>query len=193
MYEKEFLQYLDSAPKIYQDYFKKTIGALERPDYHPERYLEQHIRIVFNNAMNKGDKNLIMAALLHDICKPCTTRTRSVQLNDKVYEYNSNPYHDVQVFDFINDNEGIQRWIVQHNADIDIVKEICRLHMRFKNYNNGLKGKKGGMKLSKQLLFAEKNSKILPFLIEFEQCDNMVETKKNHPDWFHFQPIFITP
>jgi hypothetical protein len=135
----KFYETLSKSPEQYKKAFFKTVESLERPDYHPERYLDRHIEIVYYNALEWEDNNLIMAALLHDIMKPCTGQIRSVQIDKKVYKYWSNPMHDVQAAKFIEDNPPIQQWIIDNNADVQTVKDICRLHMRYKNVLAGEK------------------------------------------------------
>jgi hypothetical protein len=181
---KTFQDYINNAPEAYIKLLQYCSGSPERPDYHPERDLLSHIEIVFLNALYYAkNKNLIMAALLHDLCKPCSGVFKSVQIDGKVYEYWSNPYHAQEASRFIEQNESVQQWIEQNNANVQTVQYLVHEHMKFKSYVQGEKGLKGGMKETKRIKYAEKAGNLLSLQRDFNLCDDMLLTKKVNPSY----------
>jgi hypothetical protein len=149
-------------PQIWIKKFVKGFYSLERPDFHPERFLGLHIMQVLVNALATNNPNLIMAALLHDICK-----ADGAKMVDKgEFVYFSNPYHDVQAYNFIMENTDIQQWIVSMGADIRIVADICKYHMREKNYKN--------MRPHKQESYLAQTAHIREYLEKFAELDRMI-------------------
>lgn len=123
--------------------------------------------------------------MLHDVCKPCSGAFKSVQIGTEMYQYWANPYHAKQSFNLILNDEEICRWIEQNYADPETVAKICKEHMRYKTYVQGLKGINGGMGERKIKLFETENAIIMPYLEAFNYCDDMLHTKKIHPEWFN--------
>lgn len=154
---------MTTIPKIWTDKFLGSFFSLERPDFHPERFLGLHIMQVFANALEDGaDANLLMVALLHDICK-----ADGAKLVDKgEFIYFSNPYHDKQAYDLIMGNAEIQKWIVSMGADVQIVADICKYHMREKNYKI--------MRPHKQEKYLAETAHIRQYLEKFSGYDKMV-------------------
>ena len=57
------------APNIVQDKLEDLKTLRERPDFHPEPSTFDHIYIVTERLMETNDMDLVLAGLLHDICK----------------------------------------------------------------------------------------------------------------------------
>jgi hypothetical protein len=139
--------------------YEKLKSLRERPDYHPEESAFEHIRIVTDRLIPTGDPDLIVSGMLHDLFK-CDTAT----INPKT-GYPTCPGHDVAVASFIRRDEEIQRWIISMGADVDMVQNLCKDHMRFHQFSQ--------MKKQKQEEFMSRSHwKKLEFL---GAADNMLE------------------
>jgi len=120
-----FQQLIITAPSIVQTKLEELKTLRERPDYHPEPSTFHHIEIVTNRLIQTGDPDLIMAGILHDICKlDCK------KINPKT-GHPTSPGHDIAAFDLIGETPQIQTWISENGGDPYIVKHICLAHMRF--------------------------------------------------------------
>lgn len=160
--DKKLYLYPMKSPQQYITKFLSGYCSLERPDFHPEQLLGRHIVLVVMNAIATGDKNIFVAALLHDICKP-----QGAKLVDKgEFVYYSNPFHDKQAYDLIMGNAEIQQWIISMGADVQIVADICKYHMREKNYMN--------MRPHKQKNYLAETTHIRKELELFSECDKMI-------------------
>lgn len=149
-------------PQVWLDKFFRGFFSPERPDFHPERYLGLHILEVTVKAVETGNVNLIFAALLHDICKPDSGK----MVSKENFSYWSNPYHDMEAHDFILGNKEIQDWIVAFGGDVSVVTDICKYHMREKNYKV--------MRPIKQEKYLAQTAHIREELEKFSQIDRMV-------------------
>jgi hypothetical protein len=121
----EFQQLITTAPAIVQEKLEQLKTLRERPDYHPEPSTFHHIEIVTNRLTQTGDPDLIMAGMLHDICK-----LDCVKIHPKS-GHPTSPGHDIAAFDLIKETPAIQNWIMDNGADPHIVAHICLAHMRF--------------------------------------------------------------
>jgi hypothetical protein len=120
-----FQSIIESAPSIVQDKLEQLKTLRERPDYHPEPSTFHHIEIVTTRLIPTGNIDLIMAGVLHDICKlDCKT------INPKT-GHPTSPGHDIAAFDLIMETPSIQNWIRLKGADPNKVAHICLAHMRF--------------------------------------------------------------
>jgi hypothetical protein len=120
-----FIELISTAPQIVKEKLEQLKTLRERPDYHPEPSTFHHIEIVTERLMQTGDPDLIMAGVLHDICKLDCKR-----INPKTGNPTS-PGHDTAAFDLIKETPAIQSWITDNGADPHIVAHICLGHMRF--------------------------------------------------------------
>ena len=121
----EFESLIASAPKIIQVKLEQLKTLHERIDYHPEPSTYHHVEIVTNRLMQTGDADLVMAGVLHDICKlDCKT------INPKTGNPTS-PGHDKAASELIHNSQDIQQWIADNGADWKTVASICFSHMRF--------------------------------------------------------------
>ena len=159
MNHKTFEELISTAPKIVKRKLEQLQFLRERPDYHPEKSVADHIKIVTTRLMETGNPNLILAGVFHDIRKfDC------VEMNPKS-GYPTSPGHDASAAHFIYENEPIQNWIELNGGDPDIVAHICKEHMRIKQIDK--------MKPSKQQSIKE--LPIYGMLLEFTKADIMLE------------------
>ena len=64
-----FQSLIQSAPHIVKRKLEQLKFLRERPDYHPEPSAFHHIQIVTERLQATENPNLILAGILHDICK----------------------------------------------------------------------------------------------------------------------------
>jgi hypothetical protein len=120
-----FQEIIKDAPLIVQRKLEQLKFLRERPDYHPEPSTFHHIEIVTDRLIQTEDPDLIMAGILHDICKlDCKV------INPKTGQPTS-PGHDKASHDLIMKDMGIQQWITKNGADFIKVAGIVLGHMRF--------------------------------------------------------------
>jgi hypothetical protein len=120
-----FQEIIKDAPQIVKDKLEQLKTLRERPDYHPEPSTFHHIEIVTNRLILTANIDLIIAGVLHDICKlDCKT------INPKT-GHPTSPGHDVAAFDLIMETPSIQSWTRDMGADPRKVAHICLGHMRF--------------------------------------------------------------
>lgn len=117
-----------SVPRSVLDRYEKLKVLRERPDFHPEESAFEHIKIVTDRLILTGDPDLIVAGMLHDLFK-CDT----AQINPKT-GYPTCPGHDVAVASFIRRDEEVQQWISSMGADVQMVQNLCKDHMRFHQF-----------------------------------------------------------
>lgn len=160
---QNFQTLIDTAPPIVSRKLEQLKFLRERPDYHPENSVFEHIRIVTERLISTGNQNLVMAGMLHDICKFDTVR-----MNPKT-GWPTSPGHDKEAEKLILDDLSIQAWIRQHNASPSIVAAICGAHMRYHQLSE--------MRRSKRDLQIESWTKqgIMDLLHVFSKADNMLE------------------
>ena len=125
-----FLDIIQTAPQIVKDKLEQLKTLRERPDYHPEPSTFHHIEIVTNRLIQTGDSDLIMAGILHDICKlDCKT------VNPKT-GHPTSPGHDKAACELIHNNRDVRQWITDNGGDWRIVAGIVFAHMRFHQLGN---------------------------------------------------------
>lgn len=157
---KTFEEIIEGLPKHMRDKLEDLKGLRERPDFHPEESCFHHIKIVTNRCIEFGDKDLIMAALFHDIHKLDT-----MKINEKT-GHPTSPGHDKWSKKTILTDEKVSEFITDFGADVGNVSEICGQHMRIHQI--------GEMRKVKQLRLIE--SPIFEKLSAFSKFDNMLST-----------------
>jgi len=116
---------IDTAPRIIKRKLEQLKFLRERPDYHPEPSAFHHIQIVTERLIPTNNVDLILAGVLHDICKFDT-----VKMNPK-NGFPTCPGHDQAAHDLILDNQDIQDWIRLHGGHVTRIANLCLYHMRF--------------------------------------------------------------
>ncbi len=121
----DFKSLVEGAPHIIKRKLEQLKFLRERPDFHPEPSAFEHIRIVTERLIPTGDPNLIMAGILHDICKfDC------VRVNPK-NGHPTSPGHDKEACELIHNDREIRQWITDNGGDWRKVAGIVFGHMRF--------------------------------------------------------------
>jgi len=120
-----FDELVDLAPHTVKRKLEQLKFMKERPDFHPEPNVYAHIKIVTERLMKTGDADLVMAGMLHDICKLDTVR------ENKKTGWPTSPGHDKEAHNLIKELPSIQGWITSMNGNPDTVANICLNHMRF--------------------------------------------------------------
>lgn len=130
----------------------------ERPVYHPEKMLNNHIGLVTLRAMFTGDKNMIACGILHDIAKPLGGEW--IDKGEGLYWSNND--HAKQSAELIRENDDIRYWLKLIGCDWELVANICQWHMAAKEH-------------------IPKRAKHIPHLDKFVQLDNMIFGRKEFP------------
>jgi hypothetical protein len=139
---------------------KKLINSknsIERPIFHPEKTLNKHILLVCARALliDPNNPDLILSALLHDICKPDSGFFKESEKG----QFWSNPDHPKQIFELIQNNDDIRHFIWSFGGEIENVANICNWHMAIKE---GI----------------PKKAKHIPHIDKFAICDDMINRKQ---------------
>ena len=121
----QFHDIIQDAPHIIKRKLEQLKFLRERPDFHPEPSAFHHIQIVTDRLIPTGNPNLIMAGILHDICKFDTVRE-----NPKT-GFPTSPGHDDAAFELIINSSEITNWINDNGGFMPNVAFICKAHMRF--------------------------------------------------------------
>ena len=127
----------------------------QREDYHPEKSVYNHVKIVYERALETGDITFPIAAIFHDLGKLHTTK-----ISPKTGEPHS-PGHEHISTKFV---DKYKDWIESMDADFDVVRYIVSEHMRAHIIND--------MRPSKQE--AMRNNPLYPKVKEFSKFDDML-------------------
>lgn len=159
-----FEEFIKLAPKEIQLIIKKCKTVPQTLKWHPENWVYDHIKIVFNRARRDGDINLMIAALFHDLGKADVTKKHptkpgawSAHGHEKISAQLVKKYSD---------------WIEEMGGNPEIVYYIVDQHMRIQQYPN--------MKPSKQEKFRQQQYYNL--VHQFSKYDNMLTDYKNDID-----------
>jgi len=149
---------LKDAPHSIRSRYEGLATIEDRKDYHPEANVQVHVDIVATRCAVVGDIDLVLAAILHDICK-----LETAEINENTGNITS-PGHEKAAAALIATELQIQDWILRWGGKIDIVQGIVLLHMRMKVFDS--------MKLSKQRRMI--NHPCFKKLQAFRFADNML-------------------
>jgi hypothetical protein len=158
-----FQSIIESAPEIVKVKLTANKFLRERPDYHPEESAFEHIKIVTERLTPTKDIDLVLAGILHDICKAETAKTNPAT------GWPTCPGHDAASFDLITQNESVQKWIEDVGGDSAIVAGICLNHMKFHQL--------GTMRQHKRDSYIQKwkSQGLWSYLQIFGAADNMLQ------------------
>lgn len=154
-----FDELLEIIPTTIKHKLEELKSMRERPDFHPEDSVFEHIGIVFNRLLLTKDNDLIASALFHDIAKLDTMR-----INPKT-GHPTSPGHDKKGVEILMENK---EWVENLGGNIKNISEICGQHMRIKQMSN--------MRPHKQE--AIRNLENFDKLEIFTKADNMLEEFK---------------
>ena len=157
-----FQEIISTAPHTIKRKLEQLKFLRERPDFHPEPSAFEHIKIVTERLIPTGDMNLVMAGIMHDICKFDT-----VKMNEKT-GWPTSPGHDDAAHDLVLNDYSIQLWIRENGAKVVTVANIAKNHMRFHQLGN--------MRDSKREKYIQewKDQGIMHYLEIFGAADNML-------------------
>ena len=129
------------------------------PIYHPEIWVDKHIRLVFEYADThfNGDVDLLVCAIFHDLGKPETQNIREVDGRVKI----SNIGHEIKCQYFIDKYFDLFSDITTNKEK---VLEICNNHMRAHLYIDKKLTKPAKRKAFEDL-------KYFNDIINFSKCD----------------------
>ena len=135
---KDFNHFLDATkpPTSVMSRLEALKGLKERSDFHPEANTFEHIKIVTERLILTNDIDLIFSGVLHDLFKHDTAC-----INPK-NGFITCPGHDIDVADFIQSNKEVNEWIKSFGADPEVVMNLCKDHMRFKQFEEMRDSKK---------------------------------------------------
>lgn len=160
-------------------YINNLASAQDRIDYHPLGDVLSHVKLVVLKAtLLIGDRNVIAAAWLHDICKhPQFGGYERIDSQGRLYH--SNPDHPRQAVDLILSDDNIRYWIRNQKANQDVVLDIINAHMSVKNH-------------------VPKKYKSIPFIDMFRMCDDDINripqttlTRGVEGKYMHSKPDFV--
>lgn len=157
-----FQELISTAPPVITRKLEQLKFLRERPDFHPESSAFAHIQIVTVRLIPTGNMDLILAGILHDICKFDT-----VKMNEKS-GWPTSPSHDKEAETLIRSSLPIKDWIVKNGGNWDAIALICGAHMRFHQL-----GKMRPAKYDAQVQLW-KDQGIFDYLQIFGAADNML-------------------
>ena len=120
----EFETLIETAPTLIKRKLVQLKFLNERPDFHPEPSVFEHIKIVTKRLEQTGDINLILAGILHDICK-----LDVVKENQKT-GWPTSPGHEDAALELIIHSSEIIDWIFRNGGNWGIVSNIVKNHGR---------------------------------------------------------------
>ena len=150
-----FEELWDRLPQLIKDACAK---CEQNAKYHPEIWVDKHIKQVFEYANeNYDDVDLLLAAIFHDLGKPETQRFKEkdgvIKISNIGHETKCDFYID-KYFDFFSDI----------STNKEKVSEICNNHMKAHVYNDGSMSKTAKRKAFEDLTYFED-------IIKFSNCD----------------------
>ena len=158
----KFEDFINTTPTELQELIEKCKLVHQDAMYHPEapndkvpHNVYKHINIVYNRALQTNDKDLIIAAFLHDLGKIETTKPSLKKQNS----WNALDHESISV----KIAEHHKQWIEDSGANFSNVIEIIQQHMRMKFFNE--------MKRKKQEVV--KSNPLFNKFIKFLELDNM--------------------
>lgn len=155
---KKLLPSWDEMYQLLPDSIKRIFLKLqqikENPNWHPEDNALEHIKIVYDKALETGDPDLLMAALFHDLGKAFTARL-------KPEGYSSSHGHEAVSVRLVDTPENIN-FIEYFGANPETVKWLVANHMRMHIFNEMKPAKRKLLSqhqdFDKLLIFAEIDS-----------------------------------
>ncbi|MCK9445664.1 HD domain-containing protein [bacterium] len=152
--KNRFEELINRFPAELVDGLKNTE---QNPIWHPEIYVYNHIKIVYEFACETGDNDLIIAALFHDLGKICTTQLITKDGKQKWVSYG----HEIKSLPYI---EQYFYLFSDISTNIEKVRSITENHMRAHLYLKGEMNKKAK---------SFENLEYFQDIMTFEKCDSM--------------------
>ena len=126
-------------PNSIKKIFQKLEQIKEDPQWHPESDALEHIKIVYNRALESMDADIIMCALFHDLGKVLAAK-------EKTGGFYSSHGHEKISSSLVN-IPLYKKFIKDFGADPENVLWLVENHMRFHNIEE--------MRLSKRKILME--------------------------------------
>jgi CRISPR/Cas system-associated endonuclease Cas3-HD len=126
----------------------------QNPTYHSEGNIKNHIKLVFIEALQYNDKNLLVAAIFHDLGK---IDTHNVREDGRITHYR----HEFVSLDYIDKYIHLYD---DFNIDEEAIREIVKNHMRCHLYKSGRIKKQGKIE-------AFENNQYFDLIMKFSDCD----------------------
>lgn len=123
---KTFDEIVKNLPKEMHNLLMNLKTLRERPDYHPEENVYEHIKIVTERLLQTDDPDLVMTAIFHDIGK----LVKNIGIGPSGWP--TAPAHPLYAGDMVDTHRD---WIWWFGANPDNVKWLCLNHMKFKEYS----------------------------------------------------------
>lgn len=123
---KTFEEILHNLPEDVRVHLIDLKSLRERPDYHPEESVFEHIKIVTERLLQTDDPDLVMTGIFHDIGKLVKN------VGDSRTGWPTAPDHPKYAADMIDIHRD---WIWWFGANPDNVRWLSLNHMKFKGYN----------------------------------------------------------
>lgn len=120
-----FEEIVKDAPNVVTDRLDECKEIRENPKYHPEESVYEHLKIVTERVNIVNNNDLIMSAVLHDLCK-----VDVLGVNKKT-GYPTSYGHERSIYNLIQSDESLRDWIESKGCDVNRVALICKNHMRF--------------------------------------------------------------
>lgn len=147
---------LETLPDNIRDLIEISKDVDQRPDYHPEITVYNHIKKVTERALRHGNDILIVSAIFHDLGKMYTTK-----MSDKGHW--TSPGHEAVSVRILDNSK---KWVDDNYPGIfDIVRFIVGNHMRIQQMD----------KMRKQKQDELKNSPYFDLLKTFSMMDGMID------------------
>lgn len=162
---KTFDEIVDNLPDEIYELLIQLKTLRERPDYHPEESVYEHIKIVTERLLQTNDPDLVMTGIFHDIGK----FVKNIKVDHTTWP--TAPDHPKYAADMVDKHRD---WIWWYGANPDNVRWLCLNHMKFKGYE------KMNKKTPARLDIA--SSPIYNKLVIFDKADRMLTDFKYNPN-----------
>jgi len=114
-------------PVLIQRIFLKLSQIKEDPQWHPEDNALEHIKSVYEKALETDDPDQVMAALFHDLGKAFTAKLKPGT------QYSSSHGHENASM-YLADLAAMRDFMESFGADPDVVIWIVKNHMRMHKF-----------------------------------------------------------
>lgn len=129
------------------------------PVYHPEIFVSEHIRQVFELTRQYDNDQLLLCVLFHDLGKP---ETKQVKIRDNGTIKISNIGHENRAQYYI---DKYLHLFEDLKPNKELISEVCFYHMRAHLYIDGTIKKAPKRQVMEELTYFKE-------LIQFSECDN---------------------
>lgn len=158
---KFFDEIVENLPEEIHKLLMDLKTLRERPDYHPEESVYEHIKIVTERLLQTDDPDLVLTAIFHDIGKLVKN------IGNGPSGWPTAPNHPKFAGDMVDKHRD---WIWWFGANPDNVKWLCLNHMKFNEYSKMSKKNTTRREIASSPLFNK--------LVLFNSADKMLNDFK---------------